>query len=254
MDQKGVGEDMENDIKSLIKKNQTLLRKKGLLKRLLDDNMIKQILSNAGDMNVEGKEALLDEREKNLLEKLEEHNFDLDKTIEKIFEETAKKMEEENLQKNEVIGEVMSKDELPIEIEEKRGMKFVTIRDGDDGDGTVLDTRLMVASDTQVDKLREQVDRDDISLKEMNQIPIDFGQDYRIQTKAKMRKAPAKDSEELGDLKEGIIVTALGVETLDDENMTKRVLVKTEDGKKGWVSFVTDKGETLKKQPKSEDI
>lgn len=254
MDQKGVGEDMENDIKSLIKKNQTLLRKKGLLKRLLDDNMIKQILSNAGDMNVEGKGALLDEREKNLLEKLEEHNFDLDKTIEKIFEETAKKMEEENLQKNEVIGEVMSKDELPIEIEEKRGMKIVTIRDGDDGDGTVLDTTLMVASDTQVDKLREQVDRDDTSLKEMNQIPIDFGQDYRIQTKAKMRKAPAKDSEDLGDLNEGIIVTALGVETLDDENMTKRVLVKTKDGKEGWVSFVTDKGETLKKQPKSEDV
>ena len=79
MDQKGVGEVlMETQIKGLIRTNQTLLRKKGLLKRLLDDNMINKILSEAGKLKKEdGKEDLLDKREKRLLEILEQNKFDL---------------------------------------------------------------------------------------------------------------------------------------------------------------------------------
>ena len=69
MDQKGDEKDyMEEEIEGLIKTNQTLLRKKGLLKRLLDDNMIKKLLKSAGKFKKEdGKENLLDKREKNFL-------------------------------------------------------------------------------------------------------------------------------------------------------------------------------------------
>ena len=246
MDQKGDEKDyMEEEIEGLIKTNQTLLRKKGLLKRLLDDNMIKKLLKSAGKLKKEdGKENLLDKREKKLLEILEQNNFDLDETIEKIVKNTADKMAEDLQKKVKVTGEeVMSKDERRIG--EKKGMKFV-IFEGEDGE---KDTRLMVASEVSEEELRRKGARtdDDASLKS-DETSIKTGEEYTIQTKARIRERPEKDSKVVGDLLKDTIVTALGVETLDDEKKTERVLVKTKKGDvQGWVSLVTDKGETLKK-------
>ena len=86
---------MNQDITKIIRKNQTLLRKKGLLKRLLEDDIIRDILKQClnGELDSEGGKPFLDSNEKCLLKKLKENNFDLDDTIEDIFSDAGDTME-----------------------------------------------------------------------------------------------------------------------------------------------------------------
>ena len=87
---------MKQDITKIIRKNQTLLRKKGLLKRLLEDGIIRDILEQClnGELDSEGGKPFLDSNEKCLLKKLiNDNNFDLDDTIENIFSDAGDTME-----------------------------------------------------------------------------------------------------------------------------------------------------------------
>jgi hypothetical protein len=79
---------LEEEIQEVIRTNQILLRKKGLLKRLLDDEAIQHLLKHV--LNSEDK--LLSEEEKKLLQDLKKNGFNLDKTIEKMVEDAANEM------------------------------------------------------------------------------------------------------------------------------------------------------------------
>ena len=86
---------MKQDITKIIRKNQTLIRKKGLLKRLLEDGIIRDILEQCLNGELDSEDGpFLDSNEKCLLEKLiKKNNFDLDETIEKIFSDAGDTME-----------------------------------------------------------------------------------------------------------------------------------------------------------------
>jgi hypothetical protein len=108
---------LDDEIQGVIRTNQTLLRKKGLLKRLLEDSAIQHLLKQVlkYDKNVTSdEEKLLEEDEKKLLEELKTNQFNLDKTIEGIVESAAKKM------KGELINDKMMKDiETPPQPDEE---------------------------------------------------------------------------------------------------------------------------------------
>lgn len=244
MDQKGEKDYMEEEIQDLIKTNQTLLRKKGLLKRLLDDTMIKKLLIQAGELKKEdGKENLLDKREKKLLEILEQNKFDLDETIEKIVKKAADKMKEENLQKKvNVTGKagLSSEDlgELEVKLDKRSQFQQVKVTDGD-----LAGQTLIVSSPGK----NSQESRDDASLQESDETSV--GQKYTVMMKAIMREGPKKDSKEAGFAEKGSTVEALEEGKADDG--TKRVLVKKDDGNQGWVSFVAGDKTILKKKQES---
>tara|TARA_Y100001960_G_C14615131_1_gene797827 strand:- start:301 stop:1065 length:765 start_codon:yes stop_codon:yes gene_type:complete len=246
MDQKGEKDYMEEEIQDLIKTNQTLLRKKGLLKRLLDDTMIKKLLIQAGELKKEdGKENLLDKREKKLLEILEQNKFDLDVTIEKIVKKAAAKMKEENLQKKvNVTGKagLSSEDlgELEVKSDKRSQFQQVKVTDGD-----LAGQTLIVSSPGK----NSQESRDDTSLQKSVETSIDVGQKYTVMMKAIMREGPKKDSKEAGFAEKGSTVEALEEGKADDG--TKRVLVKKDDGNQGWVSFVAGDKTILKKKQES---
>tara|TARA_B100000767_G_C19660529_1_gene490760 strand:- start:711 stop:986 length:276 start_codon:yes stop_codon:yes gene_type:complete len=85
-----MGSRFDEEITSLITKNQTLLRKKGLLKRLLEDEIIRHLIEKT--IQDEGGGILGDGDEKELIKLLIDNEFNLDKTIEGIIKNVASNM------------------------------------------------------------------------------------------------------------------------------------------------------------------
>lgn len=79
-------------ITSLITKNQMLLTKKGLLKTLLDDKIIRHLIEIT--FNGEVDDLNLDADEKELIDLLIQNNFNLDRAIELMIRKVAKTMQE----------------------------------------------------------------------------------------------------------------------------------------------------------------
>jgi len=77
-------------ITSLITKNQMLLTKKGLLKRLLDDKIIRHLIEKTFNDEVDFN---LDADEKELIDLLIKNKFNLDIAIESMIEKVAKTMQ-----------------------------------------------------------------------------------------------------------------------------------------------------------------
>ena len=78
-------------ITSLITKNQMLLTKKGLLKRLLEDEIIRHLIEKT--FNDEVDDFNLDADEKELIDLLIKNKFNLDIAIESMIEKVAKTMQ-----------------------------------------------------------------------------------------------------------------------------------------------------------------
>lgn len=77
-------------ITSLITKNQMLLTKKGLLKTLLDDKIIRHLIEKT--FNGEVDDLNLDADEKELIDLLIQNNFNLDSAIELMIRNVADEM------------------------------------------------------------------------------------------------------------------------------------------------------------------
>ena len=78
-------------ITSLITKNQMLLTKKGLLKTLLDDGIIRHLIEKT--FNGEVDDLNLDDDEKDLIDLLIQHEFNLDRAIESMIRKVADTMQ-----------------------------------------------------------------------------------------------------------------------------------------------------------------
>ena len=79
----------KDDITGLIKENQTLLRKKGLLKNLLNSGTIRELLVTVRGLKESDTGIKLTENEKKLIILLEDKKWNLDAAIEKLIQNAA---------------------------------------------------------------------------------------------------------------------------------------------------------------------
>ena len=117
---------LDDEIQGVIRTNQTLLRKKGLLKRLLEDSAIKNLLNH---VLTSDKENILSGEEGELLQYLSDNEFNLDKTIEKMVEDASEKMKRELKNINDKMMEEMDAssqpDEGPSQAEDDAGISYL---------------------------------------------------------------------------------------------------------------------------------
>ena len=217
---------LDDEIQGVIRTNQTLLRKKGLLKRLLEDSAIKNLLNHVldSDKRFSDKEKLLSDEEMELLQYLSDNEFNLDKTIEKMVGVASKKMASELI--NDKIMEDIETSSQPDE----------EIPQPDEGPSQAEDD---IELGLKGDKGNRSLHRGH------SKINIVQDANYKILTQAIVRTEAALDSAKKEDLKKGQIVKVIGSQDVKDPRALhikiKRVKVEYEEGV-GWISTVSSEG------------
>ena len=217
---------LDDEIQGVIRTNQILLRKKGLLKRLLEDSAIKNLLNHVldSDKRFSDKEKLLSDEEMELLQYLSDNEFNLDKTIEKMVGVASKKMASELI--NDKIMEDIETSSQPDE----------EIPQPDEGPSQAEDD---IELGLKGDKGNRSLHRGHSKIK------IVQDANYKILTQAIVRTEAALDSAKKEDLKKGQIVKVIGSQDVGDPRALhikiKRVKVEYEEGV-GWISTVSSEG------------
>jgi len=244
---------LDDEIQGVIRTNQTLLRKKGLLKRLLEDSAIKNLLNHVLDSD---KEKLLSDEEAKLLKYLSDNEFNLDKTIEEMVDVASKKMAGELINDKimEDIETSSQPDEGPSQAEDDASISYLEKKPS------------KKLTEQQALELGVKGDKGNRFLS-LGRLKIDIvvGDSYKIlpEQGAQVRAEADIYSDKKKKLPAGQIVKVIESQEVVDAQVRlgagargrkiMRVKVEYDGGKVGWISTVSSAGVEIIGQVVSDD-